>query len=345
MNPAFERITGYTRLEVLGRRPSILKSGRQSLEFYEKMWDDLGRGRTFRGELVNKQKGGQLYHAELTVAPVFDGGRVTHFLAMHRDITGEIDHRVEAESGELKQDLIGIVSHDLRGPLSNVISHLDLLADELDGSRPRWAHLLDRARANARSMLDLIADLLDTSRIEAGKLRLVLTAQDMGEMVQDALDQTAFLAAAKSISLHAELDPEPLPVTVDRGKIQQVLSNLISNAIKFSPPGTTVRAGARRSARSVEVWVHDQGPGIAAADLPRVFEKFSCGSTRPTGGEGGTGLGLYIVDRLLRLHHGRISVHGSRSDGARFVFTLPADMPAEQRCDPPRRTADGTREG
>jgi signal transduction histidine kinase len=289
------------------------------------MWRTILDRRVWRGELVNRRKDGSLYDAELTIAPVCDGaGNVTHFLAMHRDITEEVERRKAARELErMRTDLIGIVSHDLRNPLANVIGYLELVERAKEPLSERQQKLLGRVRDNSTFMLELIGDILDSARLEEGGLRLVAEPHDLRDVVQDALDRSAFLADDKGIRLVAEVPDEPVLVPIDRGKVLQILNNLISNALKFSADGTVVRVTVRPGAADVAVAVADQGQGIDPAELPCLFKKFSRTSARATRGEKSTGLGLFIVSKMLELHGGTIRVESTRGVGSTFVFTLP----------------------
>ena len=227
------------------------------------------------------------------------------------------------ELERIKTDLIGMVTHDLKNPACNVLGYVDLLLENPDPLTDRQRQLVSRVRDNAAFMLELIGDILETSRIEEGKLRLVASRQDLRELVRDAVDRNAFLAADKSITLVTEVPDDPLPITLDRNKVMQVFANLISNAIKFSREGTTVRVGARQVLGAIEAWVADQGQGMHESDLPQLFHKFSRTSVKSTRGEKSTGLGLFIVAEVLRLHHGTIRVDTEPGKGSTFTFTLP----------------------
>ena len=242
-----------------------------------------------------------------------------------RAVTAVVERRrAAAELEQVKADAIGIVTHDLRNPVANVIGYVELLEDGKEPLTEHQRHVLSRVKENARFMLELIADILDTTRLDAGKLKLVSARHDMRELVREAVERNLFLATDKKIALETCLPAGALPLSVDRGKMLQVLNNLISNAVKYSQPGTRVQIGARALPNTVEVWVSDQGQGIAPGEVDKLFKKFSRTSTRATRGEKSTGLGLYIVSEVLRLHRGTIRVDTEPDKGSTFTFTLPA---------------------
>lgn len=232
---------------------------------------------------------------------------------------------------QTKSDLVGIVTHDLKNPVANVVGYVDLLLDADQPLSDRQRNLLSRIKDNAMFMLELIADILDAARIDAGKLRLVPARGDLVDLVRDALSRSEFLAGDKGIALVGDLPDHPIMLTYDRGKIMQVLNNLISNALKYSATGTTVRVALGLVGETVEVSVIDQGQGIRPEEIAQLFKKFSRTSARATRGEKSTGLGLYIVNEMLKLHHGSIRVHSEPGKGSTFTFTLPLPSNGQSR--------------
>ncbi len=290
------------------------------------LWDTVRQGNVWRGELVSQRDDGTPYDAELTVSPVVEAGRVTHLLVTHRDVTEDTRRREAARELErVRSNVIGIVSHDLKSPLANILGFVDVLMRAGDPLTERQRKILARVKDNGFFMVDLISDILDSARLEEGQIELVAEVHDLRRVVLDALDRCALLAENKGIQLLPDLPEVPLPVMIDRGKILQVLNNLISNALKFSPEGTTVVVTARPGP---EVSVIDQGPGIAEEEVGRLFKKFSRTSVRATKGEKSTGLGLFIVNELVKLHGGTIRVDSAPGAGSTFTFTLPSGASA-----------------
>jgi len=173
------------------------------------------------------------------------------------------------------------------------------------------------------TMLALIDDLLDVSAIESGKLELKLREVDLAEFLRESHASNSLLAKSKSIELALEMPPILPPVALDPDRVNQILNNLVSNAIKFSRPNTAITLGVRVSKHSVEIGISDRGPGISEEEIPRLFTPFVRGSARPTGGEKGVGLGLAIVKRLVEAHGGQIRVESKIGVGSTFKFTLP----------------------
>src|SRR5262245_35116261 len=219
----------------------------------------------------------------------------------------EASHARLREVDQLKSDFLGNVSHELRTPLAAVKGYVDNLLDGVAGPlTDKSRHYLGRVRDNADRLARMVSDLLDLTRIEAGKIELLPQALRLSDVVGDALDGIRHVAAARRVRLAADLSPG-LAVWVDPDKVHQVLTNLLANAIKFSPPGSEVAVTASPDAGGLmRLAVADTGPGIAPDERERVFDKFyqvgRVDGARPPG----SGLGLTIARHLVGLHGGRI---------------------------------------
>ena len=247
----------------------------------------------------------------------------THELeATYREL--EVSHARLRELDQLKSDFLGNVSHELRSPLAAIKGYVDNLLDGVAGplaDKPR--HYLGRVRDNADRLGRMVSDLLDLTRIESGKIELLPQALPVADVVTDAADGLRHVAAERRVRLVADAAASP-PLWADPDKVHQVLTNLLANAIKWSPPGGQVEVTAGGAGEWVRVAVQDTGPGIPAAERERVFDKFyqvgRVEGERPSG----TGLGLTIARHLVELHGGRIWVEEAPSGGATFVLLLPA---------------------
>jgi len=254
-----------------------------------------------------------------------------------REIAGQLSVIVEKSRlyerlltlNEEKNRLLGVAAHDLRNPIGVAQGYLRLvLAGTVGPVNQAQRMLLERVEKSSQRMLDLVNDLLDVSAIEAGRLNLDLDQVDLEPYLAEILETSALLAAEKNIRLVTEVRG-PLPrIRLDRRRFDQVLHNLLTNAVKFSYPGTTITLGARAEPRTVQIFVQDQGQGIRSEELGRVFKAFARGSARPTGGERSTGLGLAISHRIVEAHGGSIAVQSHPGEGACFTVTLPLPHPA-----------------
>ncbi len=231
----------------------------------------------------------------------------------------------------LKSDFVAVVSHEIRTPLTSVKGALELLSDErYFQNNDQQVKLLTIAHANAERLLLLINDILDFSKLEAASLPMTIERMRLEPVVQQAEQHLRMLIEERRIVLEVALADDLPDTLLDPHRIAQVLSNLMSNAIKFSPPGGRLVVRAESLGHEVKVSVRDHGEGIAAADLPKLFRKFQqidSGSTRKVGG---TGLGLVISKGIVEQHGGRIGVDSTPGEGSTFWFTLPAAVDGAQ---------------
>ncbi|HXE00285.1 MAG TPA: GAF domain-containing sensor histidine kinase [Candidatus Acidoferrum sp.] len=238
--------------------------------------------------------------------------------------------REEAEAANrMKDEFLAVLSHELRTPLNAVLGWaVTLRTAKLEGETA--ARALEVIERNARAQSQLIEDLLDISRIATGKLRLDVRLVELRPVVEAALDAVRPAARAKSIELTAKLDPPTGPVYGDPDRLQQVVLNLLTNAIKFTGTGGTVDVSLVRGATDVEIAVTDTGQGIAPEMLPYVFDRFRQADSSSTRRQGGLGIGLALVKNLAELHGGTAAVESAGTGrGATFRVRLP--LPAPER--------------
>jgi PAS domain S-box-containing protein len=235
--------------------------------------------------------------------------------------------RAEAERANcMKDEFLAMVSHELRTPLSAILGWT-LLLRRPDATAAHRDRCLDVIERNTRLQSHLISDLLDVSRIIAGKLHLELSSVDLQLVVEAAIDSCRAAAEAKQVTLEATIDPVSLTLRGDSGRMQQVVINLITNAIKFTPKGGSVTVSLARRDGRAEIVVRDTGQGIAPEFLPRVFERFSQADSSKTRNHGGLGLGLSIVEHLVRLHGGEVRAESEGLGlGATFTVALPCEV-------------------
>ncbi|HSN27375.1 MAG TPA: ATP-binding protein [Kofleriaceae bacterium] len=224
-----------------------------------------------------------------------------------------------------RDELLAVVSHDLRNPLNIIALALQMM--ESDASTVSSA--LPRAKRGADRMLRLIEDLLDVARIDSGTLRVEPSRTDLVGLLDDQLEQHRVLAADRRITLVRDFERGLGHVLADRHRIGQALANLVGNALKFTPPGGTIRIGADVRGDRVAIWVADTGPGIPSEHLGHIFDRF----WQPQQRRDGVGLGLAIVKGIVDAHGGAIEVESTVGIGTTFRFTLPR---AEQRAVTPR---------
>lgn len=234
-------------------------------------------------------------------------------------VAHDITERKQAE--RMRQEVMQMVSHDLKTPLSTVRSFLDMLGTGMFGNlSERGEKLLKLADNSALRMLALIRDLLDIERMEAGMLQLQKKKLLVGDLFEQVEQSVAPSAAEQGIELAIDGDA---PMYADPDRIVQILVNLTTNAIKFSPRGSTITLSARELADAVEIVVADQGRGIPENMIDSIFDRFKQVRDSDSREKGGSGLGLAICKALVELHGGAICVRSEENKGSRFIFTIP----------------------
>lgn len=219
--------------------------------------------------------------------------------------------------------LLGMVAHDLRTPLGVIHMSAAILQGNSDRSlAPDHLHHLERIKRSAEFMLRLVGDLLDLTTLDSNDLTLHPVELDLGAEIHEVVGYYRLFADAKGIQIDLEA-PESLAWRGDRGRIRQVLNNLIDNAIKFSHPGSSVKVRCAKEAGRVYTSITDQGLGIPGGELHKLFTPLGRTSSRGTAGEPSTGLGLAIARRIVEAHGGQISVESEVGKGSSFCFDLP----------------------
>lgn len=223
----------------------------------------------------------------------------------------------------LKNQFLGMAAHDLRTPLGHILSYSEFLIEEAGpGLSEEHLEFLTIIRSSSDFMLQLVSDLLDYAKIESGKLNLELRPTDLVALAEHNIALNKILEARKQIELSFTCTDGIPEIMVDPGRIEQVLNNLISNAVKFSQPQSTVEVRVESDESRVLVSIHDQGTGIEPAELDRMFNPFSK-SSKGTTGEKGAGLGLAIVKKIVEAHHGKVWVESKVGEGSTFFVALP----------------------
>lgn len=249
-------------------------------------------------------------------------GAVTGAVAGFQDIT-----RLR-ELDRMKDEFVAIVSHELRTPLTAIRGSLQLLLADNAVASDEHRELLSVASSSCERLVRIVNDMLDLSKIEAGRLELRLTTVSIEALVSDACAAVRPLAEQAGVTLASRVDPVLPPWRGDLDRLTQALVNLLSNAIKFAPPGTTISIGARALDDTVALSVSNEGRGISAEEIPRLFQKFEQLDSAGTRRKGGTGLGLVITKGIVEQHGGHIAVESVPGQGTTFTITIPSDQGA-----------------
>jgi hypothetical protein len=334
VNPAMCSILGRSRIEILGRHLSAFTAADREDDVAQ-MVKPLESDGAWRGSFPVLHADGRRIELEWNISIHSDPGVR---LAVVTDITqrklieaererllaSERAARAEAErANRLKDDFLATLSHELRTPLNSIVGWSQLLmrqglspADITEG-----VEVIER---NARAQAQLIDDLLDVSRITSGKVRLNLQSLDPARTVNAALESVMPAAAAKSIEIEKLLDANAGPITWDPSRLQQVVWNLVNNAVKFTPRGGEIQVKLGRVESLLQISVHDNGRGIRPEFLPHLFERFRQEDSSTRRGHGGLGLGLAIVKHLVEMHGGTVTAESpGEGRGSTFILRLP----------------------
>lgn len=229
-----------------------------------------------------------------------------------------------SKANTAKNKLLGMAAHDLRNPLSSIRGLAEFLVEGAVGPlSAEQIDLVNTIHEASQSMLHIVNEFLDVSVIEAGELRIQAEDCALQELVEKSVALNNINAAKKTTSIVVEPGPPPPSIRVDAPKIKQVIDNLLTNAVKFSPPGATIRVAVATHDASCSVAVRDQGPGIPENERHKLFQDFGRTSVRPTAGEQSTGLGLAICRKIIEAHHGTIGAENLPQGGCEFKITLP----------------------
>ncbi len=326
VNAAAASILGYTPPELLGRgmHETVHHSRADGSPYPPEDCPTTatladGRTRTDPDEVLWRRDGTPL-PVEYTTMPVLKDAEIVGAVVTFRDIT----ERLHVE--RLKNEFVSMVSHELRTPLTSIRGSLGLVAGGATGALPdRAAELVRIAARNSERLILLINDLLDIDKIESGSMEFVLQSQPITPLVRQAVEANQAFAAERGVGLRMTgNEPEDdVRVNVDEHRLEQVLTNLLSNASKFSPEGADVDIRIESTADQVRISVRDRGPGIPAAFRDRIFDKFAQADSSDRRAKGGTGLGLNIARALVERMAGELSFESEEGKGATFMVTLP----------------------
>jgi PAS domain S-box-containing protein len=337
VNPAFEKITGYTAAEAIGQNPRILKSGEQDAAFYQQLWATITSGNIWRGQFHNKRKDGALYWESATISPVHnDRGDIVHFIAVKENITERkaLEDRLSeallcAESANhAKSEFLAVMSHELRTPLNGVLGFAELLSETpLNDEQREYAQTIS---ASGNHLLAVVNDILDFSSIEKGRLTIQAAPVTIAKAVATSLLAIRKSASDKRLEFRCETDPGvPEQIIGDERRIIQVLINLLSNAVKFTSSGSVVLhiAPASDEGRpALDFSVQDTGIGISPEMLDLLFQPFTQADSTMHRPFEGTGLGLAISRRLAEAMGGSLSVVSTPGKGSTFTLHLPLEI-------------------
>lgn len=341
VSPAFEKTTGYTFSEVFGKNPRMLQSGKTPVETYRHFWNTIKSGNAWYGEWINKKKNGELYTERISVTPIIVDNQITNYLAVKEDITeflqaqqDRIDRIAAEEANQAKSAFLSNMSHEIRTPLNAIIGFTDLTLKT--GLTNQQSNYLNKIKISSKILLGVIGDILDISKLEADKVVLEKDTFRIEDILQNIASQVSNICHEKNLELVLSIsDDVPLSLVGDSLRLGQVLSNLVSNAVKFTEKGDIcIKVELLKNGGSSAVLkfsVKDTGIGLTQDQIDALFQPFNQAETSTTRKYGGTGLGLAISKKLVNLMGGEIWVESIVAKGSTFSFTAKFEIAENMR--------------
>ncbi len=332
VNSAFTKITGYTFADVKGKKPNIFKSGKHPQSVYEDLWRTILKGDEWKGELINKNKNGDLYWEDISISPVLNSkNEITHFVSVREDVSEMkkmIHDLVTAkekaeESDRLKSAFLANVSHEIRTPMNGIMGFTELLKEpRLTGKeKNKYIKIIQKS---GQRMLSTINDLIEISKIESGALELQKTDVNINEQLDYFFNffKPDTEKRGLQFSFYKGLPSHEAIIETDREKLNGILSNLIKNAVKYTNTGS-IEFGYHQNENHLEFYVEDTGIGIEKDRQKVVFDRFIQADLSLSKPYEGAGLGLSIAKAYVEMLGGKIELESEFGKGSRFCFTLP----------------------
>ncbi len=323
-NAAAERMFGWTAEEAIGNPITIIiPADRQAEEDY--VLSRIRKGMVVdHFETVRQRKDGSTLNVSVTISPIHGpGGTVVGASKIARDITEQLRLRQAAdEASRQKDEFLATLSHELRTPLNTILGYAAMLEKgTMTGSQQSKA--IEVIHRNAQVLSNLVGELLDTSRIVTGQIRLATTPMDLSSLATEAVENIRPSVIAKGVAFQVAIE-SGVEILGDRDRMRQILWNLLTNAVKFTPTGGRIELGLWAEQPNAVIVLRDTGIGVPAEALPHIFKRFWQAETGRTREQSGLGLGLALVKHLTELHGGSVEARSAgEGKGAEFLLKLP----------------------
>ena len=318
VNPAYERVSGYSKEELIGRNPNLLKSGMHDKEFWSKIWSRILSGREWVGQLQNRRKDGSLFHSAVVISPILDENKtVIGFVGAHRDITEQKQlekQLVRSQKMETFGTLAAGIAHEVGNPLTSISSIVQVIQRTTKDEFAR--EKLELVKNQINRITKIIRELVDFSRPSAYEIKKT----DVNNVIRDALNIVQYGKKVQHITFKVQLYDELPHIAVVSDQLVQVFLNILMNAVDACGSGQhAICVTSRLCDRSIEIVVRDDGRGIEKSDMEKIFDPFF--TTKEVGK--GTGLGLWVSLGIVKNFGGDIQVTSEPNQGTKFTISLP----------------------
>ncbi len=332
VNPKFSELTDYTIEEVLGKNMRLFKSGKQSVQFYEDMWQTILSGKDWKGEMHNKRKNGELYWESVAISSISNQkGEITQFIGIKEDITAKkqlfeeltVAKRKAEEGNRLKTEFLHNMSHEIRTPMNGIMGFSDLLTTP-GLSDEKIAYYSSIIRNNSDQLLRIIDDILEISTLETKRISAINKPFCLNDVINEFFAIYNFKAKELKIPLHIKktLHDNESQIISDESKLRKIITNLLDNAFKFTTDGF-IELGYYLENSNLILYVKDTGLGISIENRERIFFRFSQENYTIAQSHGGLGLGLSIAKENAQILGGDIFVESEKGKGSIFLVSIP----------------------
>ena len=336
VNEQFEKISGYSAEELIGKAHSIVRNPDVGDDVFAEMWETITKGNIWKGEFSNRAKDGSLYYVKSSIIPIHDEhNRIIEYMAIREDVTSLVESRKKAEkAGEAQAMFLANMSHEIRTPMNGILGFSELLAKtQLDSTQEKYVKAIG---SSTKILLDIVNDILDSSKITNKKIVFERLPINPHEEFMTSYELLKSVAQEKSINYSIAIDERISNCLLgDATRLRQIKINLLSNAIKFTPRFGDVEfrvslVDEDAKSQTVLFSVQDSGIGIPEDKIKDIFKPFSQADASTTRKFGGTGLGLSISSDLIKAFGSELEVDSVVGQGSRFYFTMCFDICEEE---------------
>ncbi len=327
VNDKFIKLCGFSKEELIGKKHNVMKHNDMGSNYYKNLWEELKRKDIFRGTIKNRKKNGKAFYIDVTIVKINDPYDCSsEYMSVAYDVTTLVKSRIEAlEASKAKEYFLSNMSHEIRTPLNAILGFVNLLMDE-DLSKKHRKYL-DIIFNSGENLLSIINDILDFSKLRSGEFSIDPKVFSIHDEISHTMELFVASANSKNITITSFIDPTiPTEIFADPLRIQQIISNYLSNAIKFTPYGGVISVEASCENSILKIRVKDNGMGISKEELKDVFSAFAQAQHSKNKKNDGTGLGLYICEQLASHMNGEVSANSSLGKGSTFWLKVPVQI-------------------